>query len=195
MSNSRVPRGDTARETQPRSRRPGSGTWLVAKGPVVMFVLKFTAFSAALYAMSLLPAWDGILSHWLQWNARIAGSLVNLMGGQCHVSGDSIWSASYAVTVSPECSALEYAGFLSAALLSFPSPFRCKIAGILAGVAILVILNLVRIASLYWIGVRFAASFAAVHVTVWPGALVVVTLLICVCWLRWVTRKNETDPV
>lgn len=194
MSNSRVPRGDTPRETPGQVRSPGSVPWLVAKGPVLMFVLKFTACTAALCALSLLPAWDGMLSHWLQWNACVAGGLVNLMGGQCHVSGESIWCANDEVTVSRECSALEYAGFLSAALLSFPAPVRCKIAGILAGVAILVILNLVRIASLCWIGVRFAASFPAAHVTMWPGLLVVVTVLICVCWLRWVTRKNEPDP-
>lgn len=153
------------------------------------------AFSLIFFGLSLLPGWDAVLARCLACNAWISTWLLNLLGEQCHVSGTSIRSASYGITVESGCSAFEFAVFLCAAVFAFPSRPLRKILGVVVGVPILLAANLIRIASLFWIGVHCPAFFDTAHVKLWPGVLVVITVLVCVGWIHWITMRHEPAPV
>ena len=89
--------------------------------------------------------------------------LLNKMGEGTRVSGSAVWSTKYALSVIPGCSAFEYIWFFCAMLLAFPAPLNRKIPGIIVGIALLLSLNLLRITSLYLVGVHFPRFFETAH--------------------------------
>ncbi len=159
--------------------------------PVSKFAWRFAGFTLGFYALALIPGWDAMLATGLTAHAHLGARLLNGFGEPCQVFGNSIWSASHGITVEPGCSALEYPAFLCAAVFSFPAPLDRKVPGALAGVALLLAANLVRITSLYWIGVHSPAFFDTAHLVLWPCLLVVLTIGIVAGWLHWIPPRHE----
>src|ERR1700761_7308136 len=132
--------------------------WWQAKAPVLFFGAKFGALIVLLYALLALPAADQALYHYLQANAWLSNGILNLLGQGTHVSDVTIASSTtpFAIAIRRGCDAVEPTWLLCAAILAFPGPWKRKLAGMLAGIVILQMLNLVRIVTLYLIGARFS---------------------------------------
>ncbi len=77
----------------------------------------------------------------------------------------------------------------AAGVLAFPSPLRAKLLGLLCGIAILEISNVIRIATLFAIGVRFPESFHLFHTQVWEGLFVLLALVLWSIWALRVLRR------
>ena len=78
-----------------------------------------------------------------------------------------------------------------AVVISFPAPTGTKALGILAGVPLILVLNLVRIVTLYYVGVHFHGFFDTIHEGIWPFALIIATILICAGWIQ--VARNTAD--
>jgi exosortase/archaeosortase family protein len=85
--------------------------------------------------------------------------------------------------------------FFCAALLAFPCPLGRRMIGLLAGIVAIALFNVVRIASVFLVGVYQPKVFQAVHEDVWPGLMVMITLLLLLAWIRWATRSDKAKPV
>ena len=97
------------------------------------------------------------------------------------------------IAVTSSCSGTDAIAMCVGVLLAYPSPVRTRLAGAVAGTAMVIALNVVRIGSLG----RVAASpawFNALHVYVWPTVL---TLAIAGFVLAWMSRADgqRTAPV
>jgi exosortase/archaeosortase family protein len=71
------------------------------------------------------------------------------------------------------------------AVLAFPSSGGRKLLGVAGGVALLYVLNVVRVASLFWTGVHAPGWFETLHSDVWPATIVATAVLLWVAWARW----------
>jgi exosortase/archaeosortase family protein len=89
------------------------------------------------------------------------------------------------------CMATEFVWMVSAVMLAFPAPASCRAGGILMASIFLAGLNLLRVVSLYLVGVHFPGSFTPAHEELWPAILVVGTLSILVAWFRWLMSKGH----
>jgi len=83
----------------------------------------------------------------------------------------------------------------SAAVLSFRAPIVRKLTGVLAGIVVLQVLNLLRIVTLYWIGLHLPDIFNAAHTEIWPTAFIVVAIVLFICWIEWSGEETTTDAV
>ena len=162
-------------------------------GPVWRFGLKFSGLMILFYAVMLTPRFDRLLYSYLGANAWLANGILNGFGQACHVSDLTIRSARFAITVRRGCDAVEPSWFYCAALLSFPAPWLRKVAGILAGAVLLQVLNLVRIVSLYLIGLYYSQFFNTAHVEIWPVIFIMVAIALWVGWIGW-SRRTLTPP-
>ncbi|HTQ31260.1 MAG TPA: exosortase H [Opitutaceae bacterium] len=165
-------------------------SWLVAKGPVLNFGLKFGALMALFYAVSLVPFFDRLLYVYLAANARLSGAILNWFGQASHVSEVTIRSARFAISVRRGCDAIEPAWFFCAAVLSFPAPWARKIPGLLAGAALILVMNLARIVSLFLIGVYSPRFFSVAHLEIWPVLFILAAILFWAIWIKW-SRRHE----
>ncbi len=168
--------------------------WNANTGPVWRFGLKFAALMILFYGLILTPCFDHLLYSYLTVNAWAANGILNVFGQDSHVSEITIRSARFAITVRRGCDAIEPSWFFCAALLAFPASLTKKIMGILAGAALLQVLNLVRIVTLYFIGLHYPRFFGPAHVEIWPVVFILVAIALWIGWIGWTKRPASTLP-
>jgi exosortase/archaeosortase family protein len=100
------------------------------------------------------------------------------------------------VVVTSECSGTDVAALCLAAILACPVPWRTRLAGATGGIALVLALNTLRIATLG----RAAASPAllqVLHLQVWPVVLILATAGYVFAWMRWAlgARGQAEDGV
>jgi exosortase/archaeosortase family protein len=174
-----------------REARAWLDRW-ASKSPVLRFGVGFTALMALYYVVALTPQFDSILFHSLAWNARASNAVLELLGQDTTASELTIHSARFAINVRRGCDAFEPAWFFCAAVLSFPAPFRRKLAGILAGSGLIFATNIVRISSLYLIGLYWPRFFSPAHLEIWPIALILLAVFLWISWIGY-SRKGTAD--
>lgn len=184
------------RELTPADPVPGIlqtrwSAWYANTGPVWKFALKFGALMGLFYGLILTPYFDQLLYSYLTANAWAANGILNWLGQDTAVSEITVRSVRFAITVRRGCDAIEPSWFLSAALLSFPAPFSKKLPGILVGAALLQVLNLIRVVSLYFIGLYHPQYFSQVHVEIWPVVFIMVAIAFWIGWIGWTKRTAQ----
>jgi exosortase/archaeosortase family protein len=93
------------------------------------------------------------------------------------------------IAVTSECSGTDVLALCLAAILACPVPWRARLAGAAGGVALVLALNTVRIATLG----RAAASpalFQTLHLQVWPAILILFTSGYVFAWMRGTLRAR-----
>ncbi len=152
--------------------------------------LKRLLLPAGIICASLTLAsalYSGLISggpiRWLgEWDAASASAVLNLMGASTAAHGTVLSSSGFAVDVAVECMAIGPLLLFMGAVLAYPSTARDKCWGALFGIAVLTVVNVVRIASLFWIGESFPQYLDVAHLLVWQAAIVVLALIL---WLVW----------
>ncbi len=170
---------------EPRKKRQAS------KRPIFLFVLAFVFLLMGFYAITFIPYLNMKLLPALQVvNAKTSAVLMNIFGEGAAVRDTTISSARYSVNIAHGCDAIEPIALFVAAVLAFPASVRSKLPGLLVGVAMLCILNLIRIISLFYTGVYWPSMFEIMHIDIWQPAFVVFSLFFWVVWALWATKPT-----
>jgi exosortase/archaeosortase family protein len=172
--------------------------WFESKGPVLWFALKFGVLVIAFYALLTTTFCDRLLYSYLEVNAWVSNAILNAFHQDTRVLGLTIESPDtpqYAITVQRGCDAVEPTWLVCAALLSFRSSWTCRLLGILAGVIILQALNLVRIVTLYWIGLHLPTFFNTAHMEIWPVGFILTAIVLFVYWREWASNQAKANAV
>jgi exosortase H (IPTLxxWG-CTERM-specific) len=147
-----------------------------------------------LYAYAYPPGSlvERALERYLAGYARAAGALLALFDPAVHVSGSSILGR-FPLRIVKDCDAMEIKILFGAAVLAFPSDWWRRALGLAAGITLLFVINLVRICSLYFIGIHAPSSFESAHREVWPLLMVALAAASFLIWVRWATHhESET---
>ena len=128
---------------------------------------------------------------YLAASARAAAVLLLVAGESVTAQGDTL-SGRFAMSLAVGCDGLQPMAILASGVLAFPARRSRKVIGILLGCLALFGLNVLRIASLYWLGARGSGYFQTAHVHLWPGLLILVALLL---WLVWARGALRTTPL
>jgi len=129
---------------------------------------------------------------YLAANAEFAGAVLPLLGeSHVHVRGAYVESLAFALQVSRGCDGTEPIALFAALILAFPAPARRKLRALALGVPALVVLNLVRVLSLFLIGVYAPTLFHVMHVDVWQLAFILAAVGL---WAAWLGRAAVTGP-
>jgi exosortase H (IPTLxxWG-CTERM-specific) len=166
--------------------------WFRAKNPVLRFVVVFGLLIGLFYAVvPKSPFHNTVSSQYLRLNTRTASVVCNWFGQHTSASGSTISSSRFALGIAPSCDGSEALGLFVAAVLAFPAPFRRKIPGVLLGAVILAAVNLVRIVSLFLVGVYFPGAFDRMHLEVWQVIFIVSAIALWAGWIRWAIKPRE----
>jgi exosortase H (IPTLxxWG-CTERM-specific) len=125
---------------------------------------------------------------YLRFSARMASPVCNWFGQRTSAVGATISSARFSLRIGPNCDASDPSALFVAAVLAFPVPFRRKIPGILLGAMILAVVNLVRIVSLFLVGVYFPKAFDWMHVEVWSAIFILLAIVLWTLWIQWAMK-------
>jgi exosortase H (IPTLxxWG-CTERM-specific) len=155
------------------------------------FLIVFIALLAISFGFELTPfAQAYVVTPWTGAVAHVAGALMSAYEGSITPSGNVIGSMSSANAVSLEagCNGLEATLVLVAAIVAFPAPWRHRLRGIGLGVLAVQALNVVRVASLFYLGQWNRDVFEWAHLYVWQALIMLDVLIVWVVWMRWMPR-------
>ena len=176
-----------------RALRGGGGSWLMYKRAVLRFVVLLALCMVGFNILFILWLTPSEFFHtYLRLNAGASATVLQVLGDDASVTGTSITSPRFSVNIQRGCEAIQVSAFYIFAVLLWPLPasWRQRAMGMAVGTLLLLTLNLVRIVSLYYIGIYFPSAFEPVHIDVWQPAFIVLALFFWVIWVRWVTRAE-----
>ena len=171
----------------------------------VRFAVTFAVLAAVLFALYAFPyAEHGIserlLRGYLNGYARVAGGILAIFDSRVVVDGNVV-SGRAAVSIVKTCDAMEANLLFLAAVLAFPAApgaalrrWPRKLLAALIGMVAISALNVVRICSLYAVGVYFPSAFELLHVEVWPLLLIIAAAAIFAAAARFLSRPPALQP-
>src|SRR5690606_4976668 len=123
--------------------------------------------------------------------ADISGYLIAVLGREIQTSGVIIYDVktSFAVMIEAGCNGIEATILLVAAVLAFPAPWKNKLYGLLIGFAAIQALNLVRIVSLFFLGLWNETAFEWAHLYIWQALIMLDAIVVFLLWIRTLPRE------
>ena len=168
----------------------------VHRHPIFVFLFIFGILMGLFYGITLFtPFWrNHFMPAYLNFTTTVSGFVLRLLGQDVTVTENHLSSAAFAVSINRGCSAIEPTALFISAVIAFPAFYLKKIPGIIFGTLALAILNLIRIVTLFLIGVYFRQFFHLMHIDVWQGLFVFFAVILWIVWILWTTRSQISTP-
>ncbi|MCH7596352.1 MAG: archaeosortase/exosortase family protein [Planctomycetes bacterium] len=183
--------GDTHNQKQGRKSRRGGGKLPVFRFVLVMVIL-LIAFNVFFYGwFSKSDIFDGYLSI----NADVSAVILGFLGERGVTVEDSvIMSPRFSLGIKRGCDAIQPAVFFAFFVAASPvrASRRRKAKAIAIGIALILLINLVRLVSLFYVGILWKSAFEWVHIEFWQMVFIALPI---VFWLVWARRQQLKDSV
>lgn len=153
------------------------------------FVLIFTGCSLFAFCMVLTPLVQPVDARFSQVLVKVAHSIILVCGGHATRDGAILRApGGFAVEMRDGCNAINVTILLWSAVLAFPAGWKKKVLGLVAGSAIVQVLNIIRFISLFYLGQYSMTWFDFAHAYLWESLLVLDTMVVFWLWVNRVVR-------
>ncbi|RLE23204.1 MAG: exosortase H [Acidobacteria bacterium] len=154
--------------------------------PETRFLILFLAILGISFTVVALNSVDqAFVLPFTTMVAQISGQLLILFGEDMTVNGCQLTSPRFAVTIYNGCNGLITSLIFISGVLAFPARWPAKILGVLGGLLAIQAINLVRIISLFYIGIYLPDLFNSSHIFIWQS---IVILFGVGLWMLWADR-------
>lgn len=151
--------------------------------PDTRFLMLFLAILGLSFTViALRPVNDAIVVPYTAWIARVSGAVLRVFGESATVSGCVVSSPRFAVTIFNGCNGLITSLIFISGVLAFPSRWPAKLIGVAGGLLAIQIINMVRIVSLFYIGIFFPSLFNDAHTSIWQSVVILAGVGL---WIGW----------
>lgn len=160
---------------------------------LVLLVVMFVAELTAPVEKYVINPFTGVLADASAW-------IIHFFDPDTVSYGKFIRNAegTFVISIERGCNGIEAVIILFSAILAFPAPWRHKLVGLGAGFVAVQILNLVRIVSLFYLGLWNRVWFDWFHLYLWQALIILDALIVFLVWLRYlppVRRAPVSAPV
>lgn len=154
--------------------------------PAGRFIARYVVIlSVGFFVLALRPVNDRLVNPYTTFVAHESKVALNLFGEGATVREQVLSSPRFSVVIYNGCNGLEAILIFASGVLAFPAPWRKKVVGLLLGFLAIQVANIVRVVSLFYVGIFKPAWFSAAHVFVWQSIIIVLGVVL---WLLWVNR-------
>ena len=187
-----TPQKQPAPDSTPFSLSKSVQNLLKDRHPILKYILGFIGCMAVFYLVYFSSFYQNHFEKPLVHGQAVVGNLLlHLLGHDTKVVGTAIANTDFSVDIQNGCDGLEAIAILVSGILIFPASRRQKITGLMWGVGVLAVLNLLRIAGLFLAGLYFSKTvFEILHV---QGGFIVFTMisvLLLFSWMNWVMGQT-----
>jgi exosortase/archaeosortase family protein len=155
------------------------------------FLIVFVVVAGALFALYYFPrdhrsGFERSTVEYLCAYTRMASFVIGLSDARVLTHGNVV-DGRFSMEIAKSCDAMEVNILFVSAMLAISAPWLRKAVAVLVGLSALVALNILRLFTLYWIGVFAFSIFEFVHYDVWPLLMVAfgaADFLLCAGWAR-----------
>lgn len=156
--------------------RPHARPW-VPRDPGLRYALTGGTLAALLFVAYFYPHPEGstierMLRAYLAGYAEMVGAILAALEPSVRVQGATIVGPRFSMTIVRTCDAMEVNILLLAAVATFPMPLVRRFFAASASLLVLIVVNVLRLCSLYWLGSYAPACFERAHQVFAPLLLV-----------------------
>jgi exosortase H (IPTLxxWG-CTERM-specific) len=125
---------------------------------------------------------------------RLSGACLGVMDIDVTVRGSSIVHPRFSVDIRNGCDGLEATLLFVCATIAYPfNSGRRRALALLSGYALIFVMNLVRVVTLFFLGFKGAMrTFDFVHTYIAQFAIVTTVMVL---WLFWISRDHQKPPL
>jgi len=155
-----------------------------------MLVLKqwipcILAASGTLAGLIIVASTETIMNGIQRVLALTSSGILNLFGQQTIVVGTTVQSSIFGISVVTACTGVFITGLFLVAVVALPTQWISKLIGAGIGIGGIFMVNIVRLVSLYFIGVYRPGFVDQAHQLIWQSLLIVIAVAL---WLLWAGR-------
>jgi exosortase H (IPTLxxWG-CTERM-specific) len=155
------------------------------------FLIRFAVILAVLYVpLTLEPVDRNVIVPFSRAIAVASGAILNAIGQHVTVSGVILTAGSNAVSIQNGCNGIEAVVFLIAAILAFPATWRQRLIGLVAAIAVIQLLNLVRVVTLFLLNRYKPDLFELFHLAIWQTVIGGAAIALFYVWTTRVHAKR-----
>jgi len=126
--------------------------------------------------------------------ALVTSRFLNLFGQNTVVVNTTVQSEIFGISVVTACTGLFTTGLFVIAVLAFPALWWRKLVGVGIGVFGIYAVNVIRLVTLYFIGVELPGFLDQAHQLVWQSLLIVIAVALWLYWAgRWAYAPRSTS--
>lgn len=125
--------------------------------------------------------------------AAIGSDIINLFGYETNAAAEVIGSTEFSLRIKEGCDGIMPMLLYTMSILAFPISMKYKWQGVIIGLVFLFVMNVLRIVSLYFVGVHFEyAVFDFMHVDFWSILYLVLAIASWFIWMRWTFIRKKS---
>ena len=166
--------------------------WYETHGRDLRFLLIFAVLMVLYYLVTTTHLMEQRFFPWyLNATANVSGRILHLGGSGVKIDGKSLDDPDNqgSVTVERGCDAVASTALFVSAVIASPAPWASKIPAILGGTFILMVVNIIRIVTLYLTRIYWTRAFDVMHLDVWQAAFIFLAIMLWAFWAAWTTKR------
>jgi exosortase H (IPTLxxWG-CTERM-specific) len=158
-------------------------------------ILFLSILGISFTVIALKPVNDAFVVPYTTLIAKASGNVLQLFGEDITISGCLLRSPRFAVTIYNGCNGLITSLIFVSGVLAFPARWSAKLIGVVGGLLAIQIINLVRIISLFYIGIFLPQFFNQSHIFIWQSLVILAGVTLWIVWAHTfaTTTKRRTD--
>jgi len=182
----------TTKKKVKKSKVKKTSEWQDRK-PVLKFAGTFLAICLIFFLITNMSWFSAFRAPILSMYSGISAVLLNIFGYGVKASGEILSSSNFSVSIEEGCDAIAPAILYIVSVGIFPVAWKYRWKGLLYGLLAIVVLNLIRIITLYLTGVHVPSLFEFMHVDFWQAIFIVFTVGIWIYWMKWATTDQDNQ--
>jgi exosortase/archaeosortase family protein len=164
-----------------------------SRRPVLQYIGGFLALLVGFYALYTNAFFhENVLQPIVNTQAWLASKFLTLIGYPTGSDGSQISGALTSLNVQKGCDGMEVTALYLIGVLLVPFRWRSKWIGLGYGLAVLFVLNLLRIIILYLAQIHWPSAFEMLHLHGGFALFTVVTIFMWAHWANWAVRQEKT---
>ena len=168
------------------SNRPGSS--------LLKTCAIFTTALLLLHGFTWLFALKGYIK-WGYGTAHIVSSILNATGIQNTVDYNIIHLRNDTWNVTSECTAVNAVFLFISFVLAYSSTFKSKALGLISGIPLIVVANILRLVVLGWATEYWPSQAHLLHDYVWETIFLFFIIVLWFLWINLVVNREKTAAV
>ncbi len=162
--------------------------------PEARFLILFlTILGVSFTVVALRQVNDFFVTPYTAVIAQMSGFILHIFGEKATVTGCVVSSPRFAVTIYNGCNGLITSLILVSGVLAFPARISAKLIGVIGGLLAIQLINLVRIVSLFYIGIFMPQHFSDAHIFVWQSLVILAGISLWIVWAQKFALPRESS--
>ena len=154
-----------------------------------LFALLMIAY---FFAETTKPINEGFFPWYLKKTADVSGAALLAVGyDDVEVVDKSLVGSRGSITVERGCDAVAPTALFLSAVLASPTAWLPKFPALIGGTLILMIVNVIRIITLFLTRVYWPKAFDVMHLDIWQAAFIFLAIFLWAGWASWVAKRNK----